>query len=208
MQNFYIILILFFSFTIYSCAKKDDSSSSSSTTELEGTWQTPCHLPEGSSYYRIKKLTVSGTNWTDTAEYHSDSSCATDYDLWLTTWGSLSIGDELIYSSYGSSGGTGHKFTMTLSENTYTPQNSGTVSWDNTNSYCGLTGWELNTAQDVAGKTCGAGTDPMLAIGVTGYGLYLLDGSKLFWEVSDSTSSTYPSSSRIRTGDNDTFTKQ
>ena len=76
------------------------------------------------------------------------------------------------------------------------------------NSYCGLTGWELNTAQDVAGKTCGAGTDPMLAIGVTGYGLYLLDGSKLFWEVSDSTSSTYPSSSRIRTGDNDTFTKQ
>ena len=38
------------------------------------------------------------------------------------------------------------------------------------------------------------------------HGLYLLDGSKLFWGVSDSTSSTYPS--RIRTGDNDTFTKQ
>ena len=92
---------------------------------------------------------------------------------------------------------------MTLSENTYTPQTSGGVSWSNTNSYCGLTGWELNTAQDVAGKTCGAGTDPMLAIGVAGYGTYLLDGSKLFWEVS---SSTYPSS--VRTGDNDTFTKQ
>ena len=199
MKNFYIILILFFSFTIYSCAKKSDSSSSSSTTELEGTWQTPCHA--SGSYYRIKKLTVSGTNWTDTAEYHSDSSCATDYDLWLATWGSLSIGD-----AYEISGVSGHKFTMTLSENTYTPQTSGVVSWDNTNSYCGLTGWELNTAQDVAGKTCGAGTDPMLAIGVTGYGLYLLDGSKLFWEVSDSTSSTYPS--RIRTGDNDTFTKQ
>ena len=196
MKNFYIILILFFSFTIYSCAKKSDSSSSSSTTELEGTWQTPCHA--SGSYYRIKKLTVSGTNWTDTAEYHSDSSCATDYDLWLATWGSLSIGD-----AYEISGVSGHKFTMTLSENTYTPQTSGVVSWDNTNSYCGLTGWELNTAQDVAGKTCGAGTDPMLAIGVAGYGTYLLDGSKLFWEVS---SSTYPSS--VRTGDNDTFTKQ
>ena len=196
MKNLYIILILFFSFTIYSCAKKSDSSSSSSTTELEGTWQTPCHA--SGSYYRIKKLTVSGTNWTDTAEYHSDSSCATDYDLWLATWGSLSIGD-----AYEISGVSGHKFTMTLSENTYTPQTSGVVSWDNTNSYCGLTGWELNTAQDVAGKTCGAGTDPMLAIGVAGYGTYLLDGSKLFWEVS---SSTYPSS--VRTGDNDTFTKQ
>ena len=136
MKNFYIILILFFSFTIYSCAKKSDSSSSSSTTELEGTWQTPCHLPEGSSYYRIKKLTVSGTNWTDTAEYHSDSSCATDYDLWLATWGSLSIGD-----AYEISGVSGHKFTMTLRENTYTPQTSCLVNWDKTNSYCGLTGW-------------------------------------------------------------------
>ena len=76
MKNFYIILILFFSFTIYSCAKKSDSSSSSSTTELEGTWQTPCHLPEGGSYYRIKKITVSGTNWADRNEYYSDSSCA------------------------------------------------------------------------------------------------------------------------------------
>ena len=206
MKNFYIILILFFSFTIYSCAKKSDSSSSSSTTELEGTWQTPCHLPEGGSYYRIKKLTVSGTNWADRNEYYSDSSCATEYDLWLRTFGSLSIGDAMVFDSYGSSGGSGAQFSMTLSENTYTPQTSGGVSWSNTNSYCGLTGWELNTAQDVAGKTCGAGTDPMLAIGVTGYGLYLLDGSKLFWEVSDSTSSTYPS--RIRTGDNDTFTKQ
>ena len=188
MKNFYIILILFFSFTIYSCAKKDDSSSSSSTTELEGTWQTPCHLPEGGSYYRIKKLTVSGTNWADRNEYYSDSSCATEYDLWLRTFGSLSI--------------SGTQFTMTLSENTYTPQTSGGVSWSNTNSYCGLTGWELNTAQDVAGKTCGAGTDPMLAIGVAGYGTYLLDGSKIFFAIGLS----YPST--VDTGDNDTFTKQ
>ena len=201
MKNFYIILILFFSFTIYSCAKKDDSSSSSSTTELEGTWQTPCHLPEGSSYYRIKKLTVSGTNWTDTAEYHSDSSCATDYDLWIATWGSLSIGDAMVFDSYGSSGGSGAQFTMTLSENTYTPQNSGTVSWDNTNSYCGITDWVLNTAHDVAGKTCGGST--LQSIGTAYYGIYILDGSKLFWTLS---SDAYNDS--VPTGDNDTFTKQ
>ena len=204
MKNFYIILILFLSFTIYSCAKKSDSSSSSSTTtegstttELEGTWQTPCHLPEGGSYYRIKKLTVSGTNWTDTAEYHSDSSCATDYDLWLVTWGSLSIGD-----AYEISGVSGHKFTMTLSENTYTPQNSGTVSWDNTNSYCGLTGWELNTAQDVAGKTCASSTQ--WATNSTIYGLYkLVDGSTLYWCVDDE---DHPSS--CSTSSSNTFIKQ
>ena len=201
MKNFYIILILFFSFTIYSCAKKDDSSSSSSTTELEGTWQTPCHLPEGSSYYRIKKLTVSGTNWTDTAEYHSDSSCATDYDLWTATWGSLSIGDAMVFDSYGSSGGSGAQFTITLSEYTYTIYNSSLVSSNNTDSYCGITDWVLNTAHDVAGKTCGSST--LQSIGTAYYGIYILDGSKLFWTLS---SDAYNDS--VPTGDNDTFTKQ
>ena len=198
-KNFYIILILFFSFTIYSCAKKSDSSSSSSTTEIEGTWQTPCHA--SGSYYEIKKLTVTGTNWTDTTEYHTDSSCATDYTKWSTTFGSLSIGNELTFPSYGSSGGSGHDFTLTLSEYTYTVQNSSLVSSNNTNSYCGITDWVLNTAHDVAGKTCEGST--LLSIGTANYGLYLLDGSKLFWASSNS---TYPSS--VATGDNDTFTKQ
>ena len=202
MKNFYIILILFFSFTIYSCAKKNDSSSSSSTTELEGTWQTPCHLPEGeSSYYRIKKLTVSGTNWADRNEYYSDSSCATDYTKWSTTFGSLSIGNELTFPSYGSSGGSGHDFTITLSEYTYTVQNSSLVSSNNTNSYCGITDWVLNTAHDVAGKTCGGSTKQ--SIGTAYYGIYILDGSKLFWTLS---SDAYNDS--VPTGDNDTFTKQ
>ena len=200
----YVLVITFLSFTIYSCAKKSDSSSSSSTTELEGTWVVSCY--SSGNYYKTKTITVSGTGYVKKSEYHSDSSCSSDNYTVEATFSSLSIGDAMVFDSYGSSGGSGAQFSMTISENTYTPQTSGGVSWSNTNSYCGLTGWELNTAQDVAGKTCGAGTDPMLAIGVTGYGLYLLDGSKLFWEVSDSTSSTYPS--RIRTGDNDTFTKQ
>ena len=183
MKNFYIILILFFSFAIFSCAKKSDTSSTN--TEIEGTWQTPCYV--SGSYYYIKKVTVSGTNWTDTIESHTDSSCATEYDLWLRTFGSLSI--------------SGAQFTMTLSENTYTPQTSGGVSWSNTNSYCGLTGWEINTAQSAAGKTCG-GT-AINASGTAYYGLYLLDGSKLFWTLS---SDAYNDS--VPTGDNDTFTKQ
>ena len=200
MKNFYIILILFFSFTIYSCAKKSDTSSTTATnTEIEGTWQTPCYV--SGSYYYIKKVTVSGTNWTYTTESHSDSSCTTDWGTWTSTYGSLSIGNELTFPSYGSSGGSGHDFTLTLSDTTYTPQTSGNVSWNNTNSYCGLTGWELNTPLSVAGKTCNSETQ--WATGITVYGKYLLDGSKLFWTLS---SDTYPDSAP--TGDNDTFTKQ
>ena len=170
----YVLVISLLSFTIYSCAKKSDSSSSS-TTELEGTWQTPCHT--SGSYYRIKKVIVTSTNITDTFEYHTDSSCATDYSVWTYTWSSLSIGDEVTYSSYGSSGGSGHDFTLTLSDTTYTPQTSGNVSWNNTNSYCGLTDWELNTPLSVAGKTCNS--DTQWATGSTLYGTYLLDGRSL-----------------------------
>ena len=200
MKNIYIILILFFSFTIYSCAKKSDTSSTTATnTEIEGTWQTPCHA--WGSYYRLNKLTVSSTNWTDTTEYHTDSSCATDYTKWSTTFGSLSIGDAMVFDSYGSSGGSGAQFTITLSEYTYTIYNSGLVSSNNTNSYCGITDWVLNTAHDVAGKTCGSST--LQSIGTTYYGIYILDGSKLFWTLS---SDAYNDS--VPTGDNDTFTKQ
>ena len=196
----YVLVITFLSFTIYSCAKKSDSSSTTATnTVIEGTWQTPCHSSSG--YYKLNKLTVSGTNWTDTTEYHTDSSCATDYTKWSTTFGSLSIGSAMVFDSYGSSGGSGAQFTITLSEYTYTIYNSGLVSSNNTNSYCGITDWVLNTAHDVAGKTCGSST--LQSIGTAYYGIYILDGSKLFWTLS---SDAYNDS--VPTGDNDTFTKQ
>jgi hypothetical protein len=195
----YVLVISLLSFTIYSCAKKSDTSSTTTTTELEGTWQTPCHT--SGSYYRIKKVIVTSTNITDTFEYHTDSSCATDYSMWTYTWSSLSIGNELTFSSYGSSGGSGHDFTLTLSDTTYTPQTSGKVSQLNTDSYCGLTDWELNTPLSVAGKTCDSSTQ--WATGSTIYGIYLLDGSKFFWNLS---SDAYNDS--VPTGDNDTFTKQ
>ena len=60
MKNIYIILILFLSFTIISCAKKSDTSSTSSTTEVEGTWTTSCFLSSG--FYRINTITVTGTD--------------------------------------------------------------------------------------------------------------------------------------------------
>ena len=126
MKNFYIILIMFLSFTIYSCAKKSDSSSSSSTTtELEGTWKTPCFA--SGTAYRTKSLIVTGATLVDTTDVYSDSSCTTEKSTWVDTYSSLNIGNEITFASYGSSGGSGHKFTLTLDTITGTPLTGNSV---------------------------------------------------------------------------------
>jgi hypothetical protein len=180
----------------------DNSSSgdSSSTTELEGTWTTSC-VSSGSKY-KIRTLTVSGTNVTsDRWELHSDSSCANDAYRFDATYSSLSIGDNATFDTYGSSGGSGHYTTMTVDTNTYTPLIASDVTWSNDNSWCGETDWVLNTAQSIAGKTCGS--EDHWNTNITIYGLYLLDGNKLFLNYS---SSSYPSG--VDASDNNTYTKQ
>lgn len=201
MKTFYIILILFFSFTIYSCAKKSDTSSTTTTnTEIEGTWKSPCYSSSG-GYYLTVTNTVSGTSLVQDYDYHSDSSCSSDNYTMKYTYGSYSEGVAMVFDSYGSSGGSGKRFTMTLSTVTETPQTSAEVTWYNTSSFCGDSDWALNTAHDTTGKTCGG--SPRWSANTTIYGLYLLDGNSLFIEDS---SSSYPSS--VDTGANDTLTKQ
>lgn len=183
----FFISIIILSLVLLSCGKKDDDSSTTTTTELEGTWVESCHAD--APYYRINSLTVSDTNWVEKNEYYSDSSCATDVGKYTYSYESLSIGDAVEVS-----GVSGHKFTMTLSDGTYTSKSSDDVNWCNTNSYCGLTGWELNTPQSIAGKTHGDTT--WWSKGTSAYGKYTLDGSELFFCVSID---DYPSSSCLPT---------
>jgi len=213
---YWFVLIVSIAVIVSSCAKFDDSKTattssdscpdnsssgdSSSTTELEGTWTTSC--VSSGSRYRIRTLTVSGTNVTvDRWQYHSDSSCANDEYRFDATYSSLSIGDAMTFDTYGSSGGSGHQITMTIDTNTFTSLSASDVTWNNSNSWCGETDWVLNTAQSVAGKTCGS--DVLWNTNITIYGVYLLDGNKLFQNLS---SSSYPSA--VDADDNDTFTKQ
>ena len=74
----YFIPIIILSLFLLGCKAEEEATSS--TTELEGTWVKSCYLHEsgGTTYYMIESLTISGTNWEQTYEYHSDSSCATD----------------------------------------------------------------------------------------------------------------------------------
>ena len=179
----HIILISIFSLTVISCAKKSsDDSSTYTTTELEGTWVTSCHADGGK--YVIKTLTATGTDMVRKWDYHTDSSCANDNESYVGSATSLSIGSGVTYEA----GETGHRFTYVRSTNIYTPQTSAVTSNRNTNSFCGLTNWELNVGQDIAGKTCGDSS--YVSSGTTIYCQYLLDGSSVY--MSCTTSSSYP----------------
>ena len=107
----------------------------------------------------------------------------------------------MTFDTYGSSGGSGHQFTMTIDTNTFTSLSASDVTFSNSISWCGETDWVLNTAQSIAGKTCEG--DEFWNTNITISGLYLLDGNKLFLNLN---SGSYPSS--VNTGDNDTHTKQ
>ena len=194
----YIIPIIILSLVLLSCAKQDEEETDT-TTDLEGTWVVSCYDDDDDDgiNYLIKTLTVTGTEWVDKIEIHTDSSCATDKDKWEFTWGSLQIGETGTHD-----GSPTAKFTMTLGTSKYTPQTSALVSSANTNSWCGESDWELNSAQDVAGKTCDSNTN--WASDITGYGLYkIVDGSTLYWCVDDE---DHPES--CNTSSSNTFIKQ
>ena len=181
------------------CSKDDESSTANS--EVEGTWKTPCHLTSGGSYYHTHTVSVAGTNVVEEINYFSDSGCSSDNYTTKESYSSYSAGQDMVFSSYGSSGGSGKQYTMTFNSVTETPQNSAEVNWYNNNSYCGDSDWALDTEKDTTGKTCGG--SERASANTTIYGLYLLDGNKLFTRIS---SSSYPNS--VYTGDNDTLTKQ
>ena len=183
MKNIYIILILFLSFTIYSCAKKSDTSSTSTTTELEGTWVTSCFLSGG--VYRMHTITVTGTDVVVKTESHTDSSCSTDFAMWEDTYDSLSIGDEVTFSD----GTKGHRFTTEVVSFKLTLQSASAVSATNTATLCGYSDWALNTAKDYSGVTC-AGTAYAVA-NTSVQGLYNLVGNNLFLGSLNTTGS-YP----------------
>ena len=191
----HIISIIILSFVLFSCTIEEESDDSA-TTELEGTWETDCYQYSNSQYNK-KTIVVSGKNYTYTSEYYSSSKCATVEDKWVSTLTSLAIGDAMTFSS----GGSGHQFTTYHNSTKLEWGNAGSVSWANTNSYCGISNWVINVAQDVSGKTCGSSTE--WSSGITLYGLYLLDGTKL---LPSQSSSSYPSS--VSTAVSNTYNKK
>ena len=197
MRNIYIILILIFSFTIFSCAKKDESSSTTSTTELEGAWVSSCYSKWDT--YWIKTWTFTGSALVVKWDEYSDSSCATDYAIWTDTYSSFSIGNEATLDN----GSTGRKFTTKVDSFVGSMQTAAAVTDYNNINFC-FSDWALNTTRDYTGKTCGS-TDYMAA-NTNIYGMYLLEGNSLL--ISDITSSSSPIQDNVSSVDSMVLTKQ
>ena len=197
MRNIYIILILIFSFTIFSCAKKDESSSTTSTTELEGAWVSSCYSKWDT--YWIKTWTFTGSALVVKWDEYSDSSCATDYIIWTDTYSSFSIGNEATLDN----GSTGRKFTTKVDSFVGSMQTAAAVTDNNNISWCGYSDWALNTTKDYTGKTCGS-TD-YAAANTNIYGVYLLEGSSLL--ISDITPSSRPYQDNVSSVDSMVLTK-
>ena len=185
MKKIYIILILFLSFTIYSCAKKSDTSSTTTTTttELEGTWLTSCYSTGG--YYKIYTITVTGTDVVVKTESHTDSTCSTDFATWEDTYDNLAIGDEVTFSDATK----GHKFTLEVVSFKLTVQSATSLNIVNTAVHCGYSDWVLNTAKDRKGKTCGS--TAYAVANTSAQGMYNLVGNNLFLGTLNTTGS-YP----------------
>ena len=198
MRNIYIILILIFSFTIFSCAKKDESSSTTSTTELEGAWVSSCYSKWDT--YWIKTWTFTGSALVVKWDEYSDSSCATDYAIWTDTYSSFSIGNEATLDN----GSTGRKFTMKVDSFVVSMQAAAAVTDHNSWSWCGYSDYALNTTKDYTGKTCGS-TD-YAAANTNIYGVYLLEGSSLL--MSNILSGSSPFQDNVSSVDSMVLTKQ
>ena len=198
MRNIYIILILIFSFTIFSCAKKDESSSTTSTTELEGAWVSSCYSKWDT--YWIKTWTFTGSALVVKWDEYSDSSCATDYAIWTDTYSSFSIGNEATLDN----GSTGRKFTMKVDSFVVSMQSAAAVTDYNNWNFCGYSDYALNTTKDYTGKTCGS--IDYAAANTNIYGMYLLEGSSLL--ISDITSSSSPIQDNVSSVDSMVLTKQ
>ena len=158
-------------------------STTTTTTEVEGTWLTNCFL--SGSYYRIHSATVTGTDVVVKYEWHSDSSCSTDFAMWEDTYDSLSIGDEVTFSDDTK----GHKFTLEVVSFKLKPQIASKVNSLNTDNFCNYSDWALNTAKDYTGITC-SGTAYAVA-NTSVQGLYNLVGNNLFLGTLNTTGS-YP----------------
>ena len=190
MKNIFLIIIL--SLILFSCGEKEEAEEETTTTELEGTWKTACYT-NADNTSNVDTLTFAGNVVNEKDEELSDTSCATDYRLTEESY-TFSIGAAMTFPTYGSSGGSGHRFTVTIGSTEKTPPQSASAVTDfNSDSECGYSNWELNNE-----KNCSIDDS-----GETAYGLYLLDGNYLYPDIDDN---SFPSG--ISTDTEGTFVKQ
>ena len=141
MKNIYIILILIFSFTIFSCAKKSDTSSTTTTSFAPPSW--------------IQGAWVDNVSSSSKSGYKFDSS-----DVYVIFYG------QLIETGYVAAGALTEHLTSTESEFSYSSPVSGTSG---STSYSGTLTYVFTKETTSTIKLTGSSTTSYVSITETTY---------------------------------------
>ena len=204
---FFIAIICGLSILIASCSKDEDEETQTAAEKAEaaetaaiaeetaaiaaiglnGTWKGDCDSTSSdNSTYGAQSFVSSGTSFSANWSEYSDSECSTKTSGSIDAF-KIDLGEAYTLAD----GNTAHKGVGTLVSSLLTYYTSTSVNGANSISYCGKE-WVINSAQDIAGLTCGASTQD--SAGVKTYFLYYINGTSLQFGISTANNVTSVSS--------------
>ena len=195
---FFIAIICGLFILIASCSKDEETQTDAEKAEaaeaagiaaigLNGTWKGACNSNSSdNSTYGAQSFVSSGTSFSADWSQFSDSECSTKITGNIDAF-KLDLGDAYTLAD----GNTAHKGVLTLVSSLLTYYTSTLANSATSNSFCGKE-WVINTAQDIAGLTCGASTQD--SAGAKTYILYYINGTSLQFGISTANNVTSVSS--------------
>ena len=195
---FIIAIICSISILIASCSKDEETQTDAEKAEaaeaaaiaaigLSGTWKGACEsYSSDNSTYGAQSFVSSGTSFSADWSQFSDSECSTKITGNIDAF-KLDLGDAYTLAD----GNTAHKGVVTLVSKLLTYYTSTLANTATSASFCGKE-WVINTAQDIAGLTCGASTQD--SAGAKTYILYYINGTSLQFGTSTADNVTSVSS--------------
>jgi hypothetical protein len=197
---FFIAIICGLSIIISSCSKDEDEETQTAAEKAEaaetaaiaaiglnGTWKGACDsTSDDNSTYGAQSFVSSGTSFSADWSQFSDSECSTKITGNIDAF-KLDLGDAYTLAD----GNTAHKGVVTLVSTLLTYYTSTLANTATSDSFCGKE-WVINTAQDIAGLTCGASTQD--SAGAKTYILYYINGTSLQFGTSTADNVTSVSS--------------
>lgn len=194
-----------FTLGIFSSLGCGSGVSSSALTDLDGVWKTACFsLDSGSSALR---LVVSNSTLVQTKYYFSDISCETPTYQIESTF-------KLSLPGRATSPSNAYKYSISNQSASVLPKSSATASSFNSSGFCGISGWSVDTKQDISGKTCNGLLNYLNIPGSVLYTIYTLTSDTLTFGPCGQSGSTTDCSSdskrptTVSLKSSDTFTKE
>lgn len=160
------------------CGKNNSPESLGDTANI---FKSPCSSSDTDSMYVQEE--ISSEQWIERLVFFSNSSCQNksddlQYIMSITEAGetSAALDNTGIIKNVKKIDMTLVKILITIFDPIYVAQN-------NQSAYCGYTDWLVGVPKDVTGMSCSGVNNPIA--GTKLYGLYLIEGSKLYMHLKD-----------------------